>query len=324
MRANVVINRINAAILRRWVGRTAAKLGLRDVVYWNVQPAMPGIARAVRPALTLYHCVDDFSALPHWWHQSGALLAREAETCREADIVVCTARKLVETRRQYNANIHFVPNAANVELFAASTASETAVPEDIARLPKPVVGVFGVIDFRTDAGVLARIARERPGWSVAIVGLVKGDIDLRELRSLPNVHIFGKKPTDELPGYLKAMDVALIAYAMIDYNHHVFPLKLYDYLAAGRPIVASDLEELRPLASEHMSIARSADDWVSLIEAALSSNTPERARARQQIAAAQSWDHRVEEVSAIVAPLLRSAISSEPRTVAGQSEVVAR
>jgi glycosyltransferase involved in cell wall biosynthesis len=319
MRSNAIVNRINAWVVRRWLSRQVKALGLRDVIYWNVQPAMPGIAPAASPALTLYHCVDDFSALPHWWHQGTALAAREAESAREADVVVCTARKLAESRREYNENVHFVPNAANVDLFLRATDAATPVPDDIVRLPKPLVGIFGVIDFRTDAGVIAHIARSRPDWSVALVGLVKGDIDLTELRSLPNVHIFGKKPTEELPGYLKAMDVALIAYAMIDYNHHVFPLKLYDYMAAGRPIVASDIEELRPLAGEHLAIARTRGEWVPLIEAAMHSDSPERAAERQRIAAGQSWDHRVEEISVILEPMLAERVR-RPRPIRDRNE----
>ncbi|HXK32483.1 MAG TPA: glycosyltransferase [Dehalococcoidia bacterium] len=307
LRSNVVVNRINAAIMRAWLARQATRLGFRDPVYWNAQPGMPGIARAVRPALTVYHCVDDFTAMPHWWNQARALASRERESCREAGVVICTARRLAETRRRYHPRVHFVPNAANVELFEQATAPSTEIPPDIASLPKPVVGIFGVIDFRTDVAVLEHLARARPGWSLALVGLVKGDVDLSRLRALPNVRIFGKKPTAELPGYLRAMDVALICYRLIDYNHHVFPLKLYDYLAAGKPIVASDIEELRPHEGAHLAIARTPDGWVGAIERCLREDSPEKAAGRQALARAQSWDHRVETLSDIIAPMLRTA-----------------
>lgn len=317
MRANRLVNAINALFIRRWLRRQAKQLGMSDVIYWNVQPSMPHIGRALKPALSLFHCVDDFSALPHWWHQPGSLLAREAESCREADVVVCTARKLVETRRKHNPNIHFVPNAGNVELFLRSTDGATEIPADIAELPHPVVGIFGVIDFRTDVDAVAHIARQRPDWSIALVGLVKGDVDLGVLRALPNVHIFGKKPTEQLPGYLNAMDCCLIAYAMIDYNQHVFPLKLYDYMAAGKPIVSSDMEELRPLEGQQLAIAHSVGEWVPAIEAALAADSPERAATRQRIARSESWAHRVEEISAIIAPMLSAEAArvqaSEPR-----------
>lgn len=306
LRSNLVVNRINAAIVRAWLSRQAERLGFRRPVYWNAQPNMPGIARALRPALTLYHCVDDFTAIPHWWNQARALASRERESCREADVVVCTARRLAETRRRYNARTHFVPNAANVELFEQATSPSTAIPDDIASLPKPVIGVFGVIDFRTDVAVLEHIARTRPDWSVAIVGLVKGDVDLSRLQALPNVRVYGKKPTAELPGYLRAMDVALIAYRVIDYNHHVFPLKFYDYLAAGKPIVASDIEELRPHEGPYLAVARTPGEWIDAIQRCLRDDSPQMAAQRQDLAREHSWDRRVEQLSEIVAPMLRA------------------
>ncbi len=322
-RTNRVVNAINAWVLRRWLSRTARRLGLNDVLYWNVQPSLPGLARAVRPAMSLFHCVDDFSALPHWWHQPGSLLAREAEACREADVVVCTARKLMESRRQYNANIHFVPNAANVELFARSRLPETRVPDDIAALPGKIVGIFGVIDFRLDVGLLASVASRRPDWSIALVGLIKGDVDLAPLRALPNVHILGRKPTGELPGYLKAMDVCLIAYALNEYTHHVFPLKLYDYMAAGKPIVATDMEELRPLEGAHLSIGRTHDEFAKAIEHAMAHDSPEQAEARAAEAARQSWDQRVEEISSIIEPMLRERTRPAGAAVTAPAEGLA-
>ncbi len=323
-RTNKLVNAVNAAILRRWLSRQARQLGFNDVLYWNAQPSLPGLARAVHPALSLFHCVDDFSAIPHWWNQADSLRAREAEACREADIVVCTARKLVESRRQFNGNIHFVPNAANVELFAKSSLPETRVPDDIARLPGKVIGIFGVIDFRTDVDLIAYAARQRPDWSFALVGLIKGDVDLSPLRALRNVHIFGRKPEADLPGYLKAMDVCLIAYVLSEYTHHVFPLKLYDYMAAGKPIVATDMEELRPIEGEHLAIGRTPDAFVAAIQEAMTHDSPERAAARQREAAEQSWDRRVEQISSIIEPMLRPRDGRAGAGVRTQAEGMAR
>ncbi len=305
MRNNRFVNRINASIMRRWLSRQVKQLGFRDVIYWNFQPQSPGLSRAVAPILSVFHCVDDFSAIPHWWNQADSSMAREAESCREADVVVCTGRKLVQSRRKFNANIHFVPEGADVELFYTAALPETKVPAGMDALPGKVVGYVGVIDFRLDMELLAYVARQRPEWSVAIVGPVKGDTqDVSMLKSLPNVHFFGRQRLEDLPAYVKAMDVCTIPYILNDYSHHIFPLKLYEYMAAGKPIVASDMEEMRPYAGDEMTIAHSPEEFLAAVDDAMKSDTPERAAARREAARNESWDHRVEQVSAILEPML--------------------
>lgn len=304
LRYNKLVNAINAFILRRWLARQAKRLGFRDVVYWNFQPSFPGLGRAVDPALSVYHCVDDFASVPYWWHPGSAVRAREVECCREADVILCTGRKLVEARAHLNPNIYFVPEGADIGLFTTAALPETKVPDDIAQLPGNVIGYIGVIDFRLDVALIAHAARQHPDWSFALIGPVKKDTDLDVLHELPNVRFFGNRKIEELPAYIKAMDVCLIPYVLNDYTHHIFPLKLYEYMAAGKPIVATDMAEMRPYAGDEMTIVHGKDEFVAAIEDAIAHDSPERAAARQETARHESWDDRVEQVAAILAPML--------------------
>jgi glycosyltransferase involved in cell wall biosynthesis len=299
-------NAINAFILRRWLARQVAQLKLHDPIYWNFQPTMPGIGRAVAPALSIYHCVDDFSGIPHWWNMPASVRAREAACCREADVVICTGRMLVDERRPLNANIHFVPEGADVELFATAGLAETKVPDDIAELKGKVVGYVGVVDFRLDTELLAYMAERQPDWSIAIVGPVKGDVQgLARLEGLRNVHFFGNRRIDQLPAYLKAMDACLIPYVLNDFTHHIFPLKLYEYMAAGKPIVATDMEEMRAYDGNGLTITRTKESFHEVVRDAMENDSPERAAERVLATALESWDHRVEEISEILDPMLR-------------------
>ena len=297
------INALNGLLLRRWLARQVRGLGFKDTIFWNFQPLLPGLAAATRPAARVYHCVDEFSAVPYWFNSASSARAREAECCREADLIICTGRTLVEWRRAINPNTHFVGNAGNFPLFSKAALPATPVPDDIARLPGKVVGMLGVIDFRLDVDLIAYLAARRPEWSLALVGRVKGDAPLDRLRAYPNVHVLGFKPTEDLPGYLKGMDACLIPYALNQYTHHVFPLKLYDYMAAGKPIVSSDMAEIRSAEGRGFTIARSREEFLSEIDRAIAEDSSQRVAERQNLASTQTWDHRVEEVSELISSL---------------------
>jgi glycosyltransferase involved in cell wall biosynthesis len=254
--------------------------------------------------LSVYHCVDDFASVPYWWHPGAAVRSRERECCVEADVIICTGRMLVESRKHLNPNVHFVPEGADIDLFTKAALPHTEVPQDMERLRKPVVGYIGVIDFRLDVGLLAHMAKARPEWSFALIGPVKKDTDLQDLHDLPNVVFFGNRRIEELPAYIKGMDACLIPYVLNDYTHHIFPLKLYEYMAAGKPIVATDMAEMRPYAGDEMTIAHTNDGFLAAVEDALAHDSPERAASRRETARGESWDDRVEQVSAILEPML--------------------
>ena len=114
------------------------------------------------------------------------------------------------------------------------------------------MGVVGMHDSRLDVEALEAIATADPSWQVVLIGPVKpGQVDEQRLRRLPNVHLLGEKPRPELPAYLKGMACALIPYKANELTRNIFPLKLFEYLAAGVPVVAGGLPELQSLLGHH-------------------------------------------------------------------------
>jgi glycosyltransferase involved in cell wall biosynthesis len=306
-------NRISTAVMRRWLARQVRALGFQKPIYWSFQPRFPNLGRGLDASLRVYYCVDDFAAAPYWWNPKAGVRAREAECCREADVVICTGRQLVATRKELNPNTHFIAEGADVDLFATALQPETQPPPEIASLPGKVIGYAGMINWRIDVDLMVYLAERHPEWSFALVGPVKEDENLARLTRLPNVHCFGRKTVAELPAYLKAMDVCLIPYVLNDYTHNIFPLKLYEYMAAGKPIVATDMAEMRAYEGEEMAIGRSPEDFHDKIVRAMEEDTPERAAARRRTAAQHSWDHRIEEISALLEPVLERRGGVPPR-----------
>jgi glycosyltransferase involved in cell wall biosynthesis len=305
-RSNKLMNVLNGVLLRRWLARETTALGFESPIYWNFQPWLPNLGRALKPSLSLYYCVDDFASAPYWWNAGGAVRAREDECCREADVVICTGRQLVDRRRPVNENVHFMAEGADVEAFTAEALSDAPPPDDIAKLPGRVVGYAGAINWRIDSELILYMAERQPDWSFALVGPVRPDLPQAErLQAVPNVHFLGNKPPAELPAYCKAMDVCLIPYVLNEYTHHIFPLKLYEYLAAGKPIVSTDMAEMRAYEGDEMAIGRSNEEFHRKVAAAMAEDTPVRAAARRQSARNESWDQRVEQISSLIAPIIR-------------------
>jgi glycosyltransferase involved in cell wall biosynthesis len=241
----------------------------------------------------VYHCSDDLSRVRGF---PPSLPSLEAELCRRADLVVTTSQTLCEARRAYNPNTHWIPNGVDVEHFLRSGAAAPA-PE-LRQLKKPVIGFVGGLSEWVDTRLVATLAQRRPDWGFVLVGPA-GGADLRSLRTLDNVALLGPRPYADLPRYLAGLDVALIPFLQNELTWHADPIKVYEYLAAGLPVVATDLPALRRLS--HVVRLAHPEEFEQQIEAALNDNG--RAE-RQAEAARHSWASRFAAFEALLEPLL--------------------
>ncbi len=201
------------------------------------------------PKLVIYHVVDEYSAYPTLTAEQAAQQKQldHALTAR-ADLVFCTARSLVEARRPINPNTHYMPNAVDYRAFQQMLADPSLQPPaGMTDLPRPILGVIGGINAKLDLTLLAELAERRPDWSLALVGPLSYGLDdgeLTRLRALRNVHFLGPVPPERVPATIAACDVCLIPYRLNEQTRHVNPLKVYEYLAAGKPVVGTALPEL--------------------------------------------------------------------------------
>ena len=243
---------------------------------------------------------------------------REVHLIRRADQVIVHSARLLEKKSGINPHTALLSNGVDYTAFATCQAA----PPDLAAVPRPRVGYVGVIKKQLDLALLSRVASARPDWSVVLVGPI-GNVSgkeqaLADLRALPNVHFLGAKPIDALPAYVQQMDVCLMCYEVNDYTKYIYPLKLHEYLAAGRPSVASPIDAVL----EHtdvVTIARSDEEWLSSIANALAPSASadaevarRRARARQY-----DWDVLAQNVTDLIHKRL-SLPSDGHRTIAAQ------
>ena len=255
---------------------------------------------ALDPSLVVYHCVDDMAAQPGI--DAASFRAAEDRFAARADLVLASAPALATRLRTVAAHVIDAPNVADTATFAQAL-HEGPVDPALAALPAPrIVFTGAVVSTKLDFRLLVAVARLRPDWSWVIVGPVgPGDptADVSVLEAEPNLHLLGARPYDALPAVLRGADAGLIPYAANELTRSIFPMKVYEYLAAGLPVVATSLPALEGV--EDVACASDAETVVALLDEALAGDSPARRAARSARAASHSWDVRLQEIAAAVA-----------------------
>ena len=305
MRPNV--NAVNQAVLARYVEWAMDRLYFdEEYIFWTYLPAaaalldrLCGRAKVRRPSLAVYHCADEYSEFPGFISPT-VVKGYDDELTRRADLVITTADNLRLSREALNPNVRTVYNAADVEVFNRALDPDLAIPADLAAIPAPRLGVVGLHDFRLDLDALEALGRSDPSWQIVLIGPLKtGQIDEGRLRKQPNIHLLGQKARQDLPAYIKGLAVALVPYTASALTRNIFPLKLFEYLAAGVTVVDGGLPELERFAGI-IGVAGGPEDYPRLVREALAGDSPEKRAERVALAAENTWDHRVEEISAHV------------------------
>jgi glycosyltransferase involved in cell wall biosynthesis len=322
LHASALVRALNGRLLPALVRRAARRLGMRRPILWAYVPQAEVLLDALDPSLVVYHCVDDIAA------QAGidgaSFRAAERRFVARADLVLASAPALAARMRELvrdaatadhtGATVLEAPNVADTALFATAL-DPGPVDTALAALPHPrVVFTGAIVATKLDVALLVELARARPRWSFALVGPVgPGDprTDVSALRGEPNVHLLGARSYAELPAMLRGADAGLIPYARNELTESIFPMKVYEYLAAGLPVVATPLPALAGVAE--VRTAADAEGIAGLLDAALADDAPQRGAERSRAAAAHSWERRLQEIAQAVAATHEAVPDAPPR-----------
>jgi glycosyltransferase involved in cell wall biosynthesis len=297
-----LVRALNRRLLPFLVRRAARRLGLRRPLLWAYVPQAEALLEVLDPSLVVYHCVDDIAAQPGI--DGASFRAAEERFARRADLVLASAPSLATRMRTLNGNVLDAPNVADTALFARALKPGPVDPQ-VNALPHPrIVFTGAVVATKLDVPLLVQLARSRPQWSFGLVGPVgPGDprTDVSALAAEPNVHLLGARRYDELPGVLRGADAGLIPYARNELTDGIFPMKVYEYLAAGLPVVATELPSIAGVAG--VARASNAAGIAALLDEQLAHDDPARRVERSRAADAHSWDTRLAEIAAAVEAL---------------------
>ena len=287
------INMFNEWLRLRSIRGALKKLSATKPVLWIYSPDAGRIVGKFGESFSLYYCADDWAASDQWWNRAEDIRARENELGAKVDMIVGTSTKIVRRWSENHCHTMFVSNGADVGSFKQARENSLKIPEDLRKLARPRIGYVGFVDGRFDTRLYESAAAAHPEWSFVIVGpLSEGKVDLSRLRQMPNVHFLGSRTRAELPAYLKGFDVCTIPYVRNELSNSIFPLKLFEYLAAGRPVVATPLPELLPFVN-HLRMGETPDQFRRALELSL---TDPLELVSEEFLEANSWDVKAEHL----------------------------
>ncbi|HEV8150085.1 MAG TPA: glycosyltransferase [Gemmatimonadales bacterium] len=285
---NSAVRWLNRTLLRFQVRRAMRKLRFRRSINWVFNPPAAVVAGQLGEDVLIYQCVDEYGAFTG--ASATAIQEFELHLLSTADVALVSSERLLESRRRINPTTALVRHGVDYEHFRRALDSDTVVPADLAGLPHPILGFFGLIADWIDVQLLRRLAEHFSQGSIVLIGKVVTDVNL--LAELPNVHFLGRKPYSELPAYCRGMDVALNPFRINELTLNANPLKVREYLAAGLPVVSSPIPEVAALGL--CRIAQGPEETIRAVEAALAEPGPSLQRSEQ--IRGESWSAKLEEI----------------------------
>jgi len=291
------------AILAREIRSTIEKLRFRDYIVWHYLPQGAYLCTRLGERMNVYEIVDDYGSFPGVRRSLADRL--EHNMFKNADAVFAISENLAESRQSGFPGIHVVPIGVDYDHFEKSS-NPGAIPEDIVSIPDPRIGYYGGIDFRLDVDLVAAAAERLKNMSFVFIGPDKERI-LQQLMSLyKNIRYLGPKPYKSIPDYLRGFSICMLPYRLSEFTRNIYPNKIFEYLASGKPVVATDIPSIRALAEQGYirTIAGEGEFWNVLSEALSDQDACARER-RINLASENSWESRVRKMENIIEEILK-------------------
>lgn len=284
---------INESIVAKRINQFVARQGIKDYIFINsFNFYYPTLHRLLSPTLTVYHCIDPLIRAYEVKHG----IVSEDIISKEADLIFCTSRELYRKKKQLNENTYFIPNAADISHSQKALDPELPVSPLLEGVEKPVVGYFGNIERRIDFPMLKEVFEQNPDKNFVFVGPMLKEYVPDWFFNVPNVQLKGAVPYSEMPAVVKGFDVGIIPFKKDEGSNKIFPLKLFEYMGAGKPVVATDFNtDLEEFTKGTVDYCATAAEFTAALNKALA-DTPEARETRIAIAAENTWEPRMKQM----------------------------
>ncbi len=289
-------NRMNSKRFAKAVNIAIAKLGFKDYLLFNDSSMFLGnyLDQYMNFKYNIYYIRDNLINSPSpYWHTHGKRM--EELLIKKVDVVVTNSVYYSDYAKPYNKHSYMVGQGCDTSLFDFK-AREIIAPEEVKAIKKPVIGYVGALTKkRLDLGLISFLAQSKPDWQIVLVGPEDATFLASDLHSFENIHFLGSKPPDMLPEYISGFDVCINPQVMNNTTIGNYPRKIDEYLAMGKPVVAT-LTKAMEYFKAYTFLAESNDDYLKLIQKALDTNSKELAEERRAFALTHSWENNLKEI----------------------------
>ena len=293
---------MNNRIILNTIKQVVKDYNLTNYIYLNCfNPYYAGVLPRdeFKPLLNIYTCIDDMRE-EKYTAKHGARL--EEKALAAADISFVTSHNLFRLKQHLNPNMHILNNAVDVSIFKKALEGPLPKPKELEGVTGKIIGFTGNInEYRLDYRLFKKVAEKHSDKTLAIVGpLNSNDYIEHGLDKMPNVILTGGKHITELPAFLQHFDVTIIPFLLNKLTASIYPLKINEYLAAGKPVVATNFsQDIRSFADD-VYIANNEDEFVDLINLAIAEDCLGKVEHRNATACSNTWEERVREFWEVV------------------------
>lgn len=298
-----LLRRFNYLLNIPRVKKQIKKLKMDESILWIYSPDAVTFVGKLNEKVVLYDCVDEYTAQPYYQKNFIGIEKDEIELLGKSHYVFTCSPYLQQKKRKFNKNTFFIANVADYEHFSKSQGKKIPVPQDILSISNPIIGFIGAIDtYKLDFALIQKLAERNPNLSIVLIG-GKGEAEKRAniklFKKRKNIYLLGKKDYDILPNYIKAFDVAVIPYVNNEYTKSCAPLKLFEFLSLGKPVVVSGISIIEEL-KEVIIYTKNYDEFKKAIEDSLRNDTQENKNRRIDFAKKYTWEKKIEKQMAII------------------------